>query len=270
VELAMQNIIKTFLVVLICLVCLSTSVQAQTSFEVPVGGIAIIGFNSDDTSQFAFVCLTQIPSNTVIYFTDRGWSTTNNTFWDGEGKITWNTPGGCQLGQIVTINQFDLPMIGTFQLSNGGDQILVYQGSDASPSFIFAINFEQSDWQGSSNSANTSARPPGLDATNSVAIVEIDNSIHTGGQEFDFPATVFDSPTLALASIVDKTHWKGSNDTRQTMPFGFFSFKTTAVHLSGLSAESGGENAPWFVILGLVVIPVLVMVVRRPKRDCCK
>ena len=264
----MQRFVGTILVVLVCLAVFASPVTAGDVLG--PGDIAIIGFNSDDTSQFAFVCLREISAGSVIYFTDRGWATTSNTFWDGEGKITWDTPGGCQLGQIVTINQYDLTMTGTFQLSEYGDQILVYQGSDTSPSFIFAINFEGTSWQGSASSANTSARPPGLDTTNSVAINEIDNAIHTGGVEFDTPAKTFDSPSAALASIVIKENWKGSNDVRQDMPTGYFSFTTTAVHLSEFSAETGDETAPWWALVGLVVIPVLVMVVKRPKRECCK
>ncbi len=53
----MKIFIRTILVIVVCLVALSTSVQAQTTYEVPVGGIAIIGFNFDDPDQFAFVCL---------------------------------------------------------------------------------------------------------------------------------------------------------------------------------------------------------------------
>jgi hypothetical protein len=54
------------------------------------------------------------------------------------------------------------------------------------------------------------------------------------------------------------------------MPVGDFSFKTTAVGLSEFSAETEIETAPWWIIAGLVVIPVLVMVFKRPKKDCCK
>jgi hypothetical protein len=40
--------------------------------------------------------------------------------------------------------------------------------------------------------------------------------------------------------------------------------------MSDLSAETGSESPPWWVLLGLVIVPVLVMVFKRPKRDCCK
>ena len=69
----MKIFIRTILVIVVCLVVMTTSVQAQTTYEVPVGGIAIIGFNFDDPDQFAFVCLAPIPAGTEIRFTDNGW-----------------------------------------------------------------------------------------------------------------------------------------------------------------------------------------------------
>lgn len=276
----MQNIIKTFLVVVCLLGVIATPVRAQTPtpvpFIVPPGGIAIIGFNADAPDEFSFVCLTEIPDGANIRFTDKGW-TENNNFYEFESIFTWLTPGGCKVGQIVTIDLTNTVILQNvsgdkpFDLTTTkGDQIIVYQQIGLDLNFIFAINFRFSNWQTSGDDKFISLRPPGLDATNSVAINEIDNSIHTGGQEFNNPAKIFDSPSQALASIVEKTNWKGSDDIRQTMPFGFFSFKTTAVEVREFRAETGEETTPWFVIVGLVVIPVLVMVWKKPKRNCCQ
>lgn len=270
----MKRIFTTFLVILVCLVSLSRSTQAQSEFVVPVGGIAIIGFNADAPDEFSFVCLTEIPDGTRIRFTDKGW-TDKNKFFELESILSWSTPGGCSLGQIVKIVLSDTVHQNNttgeaFDLSASGDQIIVYQQIGLDLHFIFAINFRNYNWQTSGDDKFSSLRPPGLDATNSVAIDEIDNSIHTGGPNFDTPAKTFDSPTAALASIVTKENWKGSDTVRQTMPTGFFSFTTTAVHLSEFSAETGEDGAPWWVLLGLVVVPVAWMVLRRPKRDCCE
>jgi hypothetical protein len=267
-ELAMQRFVGTILVVLVCLVSLSTSVQAQTTYEVPVGGIAIIGFNFDDPDQFAFVCLTTIPAGIEVRFTDNGWLSTN-TFNTGESILSWYTPGGCELGQIVNINLTDNyhknnTTNGPFDLSTNGDQILVYQQNLTNPpSFKFALNSESTSWQLTASNFNTSARPTGLDATNSIALDEIDNAIYVGPKSFNTTAD-------ALAAIVNINNWSGDNSVRQTMPTGSFSFTTTAVHLSEFSAETEIETAPWWIIAGLVVIPVLVMVFKKPKKDCCK
>ncbi|MDO9085193.1 MAG: hypothetical protein Q7U53_03195 [Anaerolineaceae bacterium] len=268
----MRRFIGTILVVLICLVGLSTSVQAQTPtpvpFIVPPGGIAIIGFNFDEPDQFAFVCLVNIPDKTEIRFTDNGWMSTN-IFRTGESILSWYTPGGCEVGQIVNINLTDTfhrnnTTNEPFDLSPNGDQILVYQQYLTNPpTFIFALNSELTTWQTSATNANTSANPFGLDSTKSIALDEIDNSIYTGPKSFNTTAD-------ALAAIVNKAIWSGSNDVRQTMPSGSFSFTTTAVEVSDFRADTGGENAPWWVLVGVVVIAVVVMVVKRPKRECCK
>lgn len=260
----MQKFVGTILVIVVCLVSLSTSVQAQTTYEVPGGGIAIIGFNFDDPDQFAFVCLDTIPAGTEIRFTDNGWQS-SGSFRLGEGILSWYTPGGCELGQIMTIipSQHINNTTGDFFFSDSGDQILVYQYISTITKHIFALNSEGTSWQTSANSANTSANPFGTDTTRAIALDEIDNAIYTGPKSFNTTAD-------ALAAIVNKANWSGSNDVRQAMPTGSFSFTTTAVHLSEFSAESEEESAPWWIIAGLVVIPVLVMVVRKPKRDCCK
>lgn len=268
----MRNIIRTFLVVVCLLGVIATPVQAQAPtpvpFTVPPGGIAVIGFNFDEPDQFSFVCLVTIPDKTEIRFTDNGWTSTG-AFRTGESILSWYTPGGCELGQIVNINLTDTfhknnTTNGPFDLSPNGDQILVYQQYLTNPPiFKFALNSEDSDWQLTASNANTSARPPGLDATNSIALVEIDNAIYTGTKSFNTTAD-------ALAAIVNVNNWTGHNTTRQTMPTGSFSFTTTAVEVSNFSAETGGETAPWWVLVGLVVIAVVVMVFKRPKRECCK
>jgi hypothetical protein len=273
-ELAMQNFIRTFLVVVCLLGVIATPVRAQTPtpvpFIVPPGGIAIIGFNFVQPDQFGFVCLVNIPDKTEIRFTDNGWMSTTNppTFRSGESILSWYTPGGCVIGQIVIINLTD-PFHRNnttnepFDLSPSGDQILVYQYFSTNTNHIFALNSEGTDWQLTASNANTSARPTGLDATNSIALDEIDNAIYTGTKSFNTTAD-------ALAAIVNKANWTGSDSTRQTMPTGSFSFTTTAVELSDFSAETKGGSTPWFVIVGLVVIPTLVMVWKKPKRNCCQ
>src|SRR5690606_28341474 len=70
----------------------------------------------------------------------------------------------------------DLTTSGGLALATSGDQILAYQGTEASPTFIAAINNEGSGWQADATSANTSALPPGLvEGMTAVALVEIDN-----------------------------------------------------------------------------------------------
>ncbi len=114
------------------------------------------------------------------------------------------------------------------------------------------------------NSTAFSTLPDALDNLNpspEIAFIERDSGIYTGSRNFE-------TTTEALDSISNPANWETS-DTALIMPTGSFSFTTTAVGLSDFSAETEGESAPWWMLVGLVIVPVIIMVVKRPKRNCC-
>jgi hypothetical protein len=263
-ELAMQKFVGTILVVIICLFCLSSSVQAQIEFKVLPGDMAVIGYRTDN-HNFAIVCLREIPSGTNIRFTDKGWNH-DETFRTDEGVIYWTTTEICELGMIKIINPLDYYVSGEFKLSTSGDQIFIYQELVAdNPNFIFGLNTFDNVWQSSAGTATTSALPSDLKDSipqSAIAIKHRTYSVYNGERGFN-------SINEAKLSIINTGNW--TNITPQLpLPTGSFSFTTTAVHLSDFSAETGGESAPWWVLVGLVIIPILVLVVKRPKRNCCK
>lgn len=243
----MPTAARILLILAILLITVTTPVQAYD--EVPVGGIAIIGFNFDDPDEFSFVCTTAIPDGTEIRFTDKGW-TSGGAFLNssGDGLFSWYTPGGCAVGQIVTINVSDFST--TFILSSEGDQILVYQFLSGVNHFIFALNSRGSNWQATATSGLTSALPTGLDSTNSIALQETDNAIYKETKSFN-------SVSEGLAYIVDKSKWTPSDDPRLTMPTGTFSFGPTAIHLSTFTAQSDPQPLPLVYLAGLLVLPVV-------------
>ena len=260
----MRNIIRTFLVVLVCLVAFSTSVQAQTEFVVLPGDIAIIGYNTDN-HNFSIVCLREIPIGTKIRFTDKGWNH-DKTFRTDEGIIFWTTTEKCELGKIKIINPLDYSISGEFKLSTSGDQIFIYQEFvSGNPNFIFGLNTFDNVWQASAGTATTSALPSDLKDSipqSAIAIKHRTYSVYIGERGFD-------SINEAKLSIINSGNW--TNITPQLpLPTGSFSFTTTAVHLSEFRADTKVGSTPWFVIVGLVVIPTLLMVWKKPKRECCK
>ena len=73
-----------------CFIFIITAAQAQTDFA--PGQIMFTGYNSDDPDGFSFVILTDIVDGTVIYITDRGWSSTTGFRDDtdgGEGTLKY-------------------------------------------------------------------------------------------------------------------------------------------------------------------------------------
>ncbi len=260
----MIKLSRVFFILFILLFTFSTTVHAE--FEVPPGGIAIIGFNFDDADEFSFVCTTNIPEGTEIRFTDNGWTSTG-AFRLAEGILSWRTPGGCSIGQVVFIKVSDHSsnITDTFSLSSDGDQILVYQFLSEANHFIFALNSRGTGWQPTASDAFSSALPPGLNNTNSIALLEIDNSVYTGLKNFT-------SVNDGLASIVDTTNWSGSNDVRQTMPpkTDTFYFGTTAVQVSSFTAQTKSLHIPFalfsaFILLFLTGFTFRKAIFRKPK-----
>ncbi|MBN8589620.1 MAG: T9SS type A sorting domain-containing protein [Rhodothermia bacterium] len=186
------------------------NVQAQTTLA--AGQLVVLGFNMDDPDQVSFMPLVDIAAGTVIKFTDNGW-TSAGAFRTAEGIITYTAPSAVTAGTIITFtNPVASPFTssGSFLFSASGDQLLVYQGAEATPTFLFAINNEGSAWQADATNANTSAIPTGLtNGTNAVALPELDNYIYTGPTG---------NVTQILENVTDPANWTGSETVYQTMP----------------------------------------------------
>ncbi|MGD1698471.1 hypothetical protein [Dapis sp. BLCC M229] len=178
----------------------------MATMRLSAGDIAIVGFNFDNTDEFAFTSLVDIAAGTQINFTDNGWQA-DRTFRATEGTFTWTAATDIAAGTIIN------PTVSSILFSAAGDQILAYQGDSSSPNFLYALNSEGNPgiWQSDSTSSNTSALPTGLvNGETAVAVNEFDNAIYTG----------ITSGTQAelLAAISDSSNWLGSNSSRQTMP----------------------------------------------------
>ncbi len=260
----MQKFVGTILVIVVCLAVFASPVTAGDVLG--PGDIAIIGYNFDNDDEFAFVCLKEVSAGTEIRFTDQGWKT-DNTFldFDNDGPLSWQAPStGCKLGEIVKIRVLDYYT--NMSLNSNGDQIIVHQQLETGTNLIYALNAAGPNWMAEATNETNSSIPSALSSLTPsplISITSYDNAIYKGTKSFD-------TTTDALAAIGNIDNWTGDNSVRQTMPSGSFSFTTTAVHLSEFSAETEGETAPWWIIAGLVVIPVLVMGFKKPKRECCK
>lgn len=197
---------------------------APDAIALTAGDIGIIGINTDDPDEFAFVLLVNVTSGTQIKFTDNGWLATNS-FRTGEGTVTWTAPSDLCAGTVINTS------VGTMSFSASGDQILAYEGLDSSPTFIYALNDEGAGvWQADATSSNTSALPTGLtNGTTAVALNELDNYVYTG--------TTSGTKAALLSAISNNANWAGSDAIRQTMPAGPFT-------VTDAPACGGGDTAP--------------------------
>ncbi|MEM8887555.1 MAG: T9SS type A sorting domain-containing protein [Bacteroidota bacterium] len=208
--------------------------------------------------------MASIETNTVINFTDKAWLPLSSAFRNAEGAFSWtadmaysagtvlqftrtgtnvwNSSFGDGTGSPGTVNVFDNGM----SLSADGDQILVFQGTIASPTFVYAAQSNSTAWQtgNAANDANRSGLPPGLtNGTHAIAYgagsgneQEIDNI------SFDM-STTSGSKATVLAAIGNQANWSGSNATRFTASISNFTVTVFPVELSHFSVSLQEGNA---------------------------
>lgn len=174
----------------------------QNIVNLSAGAIAFTSFKSDDPNRFSVVLLKDVSAGTTIKFTDNGW-TASNTLRTSEQTFTWIADVDYFAGtEIIFTGTSSSGIPGTVTASTGittpsgvgsellisassGDQILAYQGSSTSPTFLAAIQFNSGSWEADAIDNETSALPLGLtNGTNAIALGDIDNGAYNipGGE----------------------------------------------------------------------------------------
>ncbi|MCA9196063.1 MAG: PEP-CTERM sorting domain-containing protein [Planctomycetales bacterium] len=162
------------------LICFSITPIAHADFV--AGDIQIVGFNSDNPDQIAFVNWVPLSEGTTLYFTDNGFYNSGN-LRGGEGELSFDVAtGGLPVG-AVTVAELDLG------LSTSGDQIFI--GESAFPNsldvaypsadLVFGLNFDGTNWVTTATGTNDSALPPSLSTSiGNLDLGEAQNAIYTG------------------------------------------------------------------------------------------
>jgi len=167
------------------------------------GDIAVIGFNGDDPDVIRFVNLVNIAAGTQVKFTDNGWN--GSALTTAEGTDTWTASTAFAAGTVHTLTPT------TVALGTTGDQILVYQGLAASPTFIFGVSSRS--WVTGSVNTTTSRIPTGL-TSGSTALAfstERDNGAYTIVSNNAPKATL-------LTSIANQNNWNRTDTRIATFP----------------------------------------------------
>jgi predicted extracellular nuclease len=128
------------------------------------GDIAIAGFNTTNPDAIRFLILTDIAAGTSFSVTDNGWQS-SGSFRPGEGVLTYVAPTDLPAGTVLTwVNGsssnspgFSSNNPSNFALNATGDSLIIYTGTLASPTLIYALN-SSAAW-GNATSASTSAEP---------------------------------------------------------------------------------------------------------------
>jgi hypothetical protein len=196
--------------ILIVSLLFKVSLCLVQSKQLSPGDIAITAFNFRDPDEFSFITFTDLPAGTVIHFTDCGWKN-DNSFRTSEGILTYTVPSeGKQAFEVITYNNDpgfnEEGVSGFFGFSADGDQIIAYQGDFTTPSFIFALNNNGSDWQTDATDTHSSSLPTGLTTgLTAVALPELQN------QSYNCIMESGDQNTL-LQAISDPSNWDASSN----------------------------------------------------------
>src|SRR4051794_34941299 len=137
------------------------------------GDLAIVQYNSSTTDTFSFIFARDIEAGTVVNFTDNGWLAAGG-FRPGEGTVTYTAPTAITAGTVVTLTGLNLDA--------AGDQIIAYQGTEASPTILYLVDFADGNntVAGDATNDNTTALPPGLTLGQTAVAVGFQNAISAG------------------------------------------------------------------------------------------
>ena len=162
------------------------------------GDLAILQYNSSSTTtdSFTFVFARDIEAGTVVNFTDNGWLAAGG-FRPGEGTVTYTAPTAITAGTVVTLTGLNL--------DDAGDQIIAYQGTQASPTILYLVDLADGNntVAGDATNDNTTALPPGFTLGQNAVAVGFDSAIYAG--------PIDGSPPQLFPLISNSANWIASD-----------------------------------------------------------
>ena len=167
--------------------------------QLRAGDVAVVGFNTHGADEFAWVALRSIPANTTINFTDssvsNGWFRWTEHLGDAvatPGPLRWSHTNALPVGSVVrwifgAVTNWSVGRAagGRMDLSQDGDQIIVYTGSitnsgpadspwrgdPSAATMLFALDFANNGWGLVSNKeTSTSMIPSGVSTNDGTAV----------------------------------------------------------------------------------------------------
>ena len=187
------------------------------------GDLAIVQYNSSTTDSFTFVFARDIEAGTVVNFTDNGWLAAGG-FRPGEGTVTYTAPTAITAGTVVTLTGLNLDA--------AGDQIIAYQGTQASPTILYLVDLADGNntVAGDATNDNTTALPPGLTLGQNAVAVGFDNAIYAG--------PIDGSPPQLFPLISNSANWIDGN----ALPPSARYFYPPHLDLDSNNSTSGGPD----------------------------
>lgn len=230
-----QKLNKVSYLIALLFLCFLNKAEAQKCLS--PGDLVILGVNTDANGsiddEFDVLTLVDLPVNTVIYFTDGGW--TGSAIYANEHCRVLTVSTAISAGTVIRFNctgttwtatNFTITVPGSAGgytnnnagLSTSGDQVLLFQNSVASPIFITAVTTHATAWATSGSiTSNESYLPPGL--VEGVTAKAVGKSASTDWDDVRFDGTVtsYTSSKNRVMNLIYSGTWDRSDNVYTTL-----------------------------------------------------
>lgn len=225
--------------------------QAAAQTVLSPGDLVLVNVNSDDDDNFDFIPLVDLQAGTEIKFTDDAWDPTNSQFRGREGIITYTAVSAVSAGTVVSYSGSDgngFTRSGSFNTSGGGDNILVYQGDESTPTFFYGAGFarESSVWNYDGDT-NSSGLPSNLSEANNT-ILSLGT---THNYRYDTANGTEGTPQTLLELVGDGNNWEEENDNAFSALRSGFTILSTPTLAFSTSTQTGDEGTTVTLIVEL-------------------
>ncbi|PSL42900.1 gliding motility-associated-like protein [Chitinophaga niastensis] len=255
---------------LLLLTSISQCVQAQAigAGDLVFTGINIFDDNTNGVTQndvFSFVMLRDCPANTLINFTDLGWtgsgfqslSCAAGTGSQTDGVITWSSGNTviragqqvlifCKYGPTASIGyiQTGTPTVSTasagtkayISLGLAGDQLFAFTGNINSPTLIAGINVNRNFWDLSLGSCDFTSSQSVMPATTAVLNFPSINAVNA---RYLCDIQIGSSDQLRK-HLQNTTYWGMDNTLSSIIPISYDLKKALPCNLTIVNPDASG------------------------------
>ena len=251
----LKTIPETIIKCLIALSLLVISVAGKAQTGLNTGDIAIVGINSTNPDKFSFVILKNIATNTVINFTDNGF-TADATARTGEGFLTFTAQTNYSAGSVFTwingsgvASDWNSNNPTSFSFNASGDQLFAFTGSTSNwatqtnITLLFGINYGTA--LSATSSASNTVQPIALTSNYFVNLPSssASNNYFANGSSAVSTVTISGSVPGLLSSFVDATKWFTQSNATGGATFPTF-FITVQWPIDAFTSSTGGSVSP--------------------------
>lgn len=222
---------------------LSLQISGEVGYPINLapGDVSVIGFRSVANDGFSFVNWVNLPEETVLIFTDKGW--TGEELLDNENALVWKNTTGAAI-PAGTVTKIGGPEFGDGEgtdageilsgsmdgLSQNGDNIFVIQGGVQQPAWIYGLSY-LSEWLTEGEVTNpTSYLPDALDIPFGNIVIHALNSEYDDARSGESSFDTYRN----FVHIAD--NWRIDNDGAG---FGDFNTAPFVIGPGGCNADGG-------------------------------